>query len=70
MIDEIKDADDGIDKYKLVFIGSYREKSNFNIFKIPLHFLLDIYNGKILLKEAEISLKKFRKKNREAKIWP
>ena len=38
LIDEIKDADDDIDIYKLVFIGSNRLKFNFNIFRIPLNF--------------------------------
>ena len=52
MINEIKDADDDIDKYKIVFIGSNREKFNFNIFKMPLSFLLAIYNDGISLKEA------------------
>ena len=68
MIDEIKDADDSIDKYKLVFIGSYMEKSNFKIFKIPLHFLSDIYNGKISLKEAEISQRNLGKKIEKLKF--
>ena len=53
MINEIKDADDDIDKYKIVFIGSNREKFNFNIFRMPLNFLLAIYNDEISLKEAE-----------------
>ena len=68
MIDEIKDADDSIEKYKLVFIGSYREKSNFKIFKIPLHFLSDIYNCKISLKEAEISQRNLGKKIEKLKF--
>ena len=53
LINEIKDADDDIDKYKIVFIGSNREKFNFNIFRMPLNFLLAIYNDEISLKEAE-----------------
>ena len=63
-MDEIEDADDDIDKYKLVFIGSNREKFNFNIFRMPVSFLSAIYNGEISLKEAEIS-----PKNRGAKTW-
>ena len=53
-MDEIEDSDDGIDVYKLVFIGSNREKFNFNIFGKPLNFLSAIYNGEITLKKAEI----------------
>ena len=30
-MDEIEDADNDIDKYKLAFIGSNREKFNFHI---------------------------------------
>ena len=63
-MDEIEDADDDIDKYKLVFIGSNREKFNFNIFRMPVSFLSAIYNGEISLKEAEIS-----PQNRGAKTW-
>ena len=39
LMDEIEDADDDIDKYRLVFIGSNREKFHFNIFRTPLDFL-------------------------------
>ena len=45
LMDEIKDADNDIDKYKLAFIGSNREKLNFNTFRMPLSFLSAIYNG-------------------------
>ena len=31
LMDEIEDADNDIDKYKLAFIGSNREKFNFHI---------------------------------------
>ena len=37
--DEIEDPDDDIDIEKLVFIGSNREKFNFNTFEMPLNFL-------------------------------
>ena len=67
-MDEIKDADDGIDKYKLVFIGSNRWKSNFNIFKMALHFLSDTYNDEISLKEAEISQRNLEKKIEKLKV--
>ena len=60
---EIKDADDDIDDGKLLFIGSNKEKFNFNTFNKPLNFILAIYNGEILLKEAE-----FKQGNSEKKI--
>ena len=44
-MDEIKDAVKDIDIYKLVFIGSNREKFNFNIFRKQLNVLSAIYNG-------------------------
>ena len=37
-MDDIKDADVGIDKYKLAFIGSNTEKFSFNIFRKLLNF--------------------------------
>ena len=52
-MNETKDADDDIDNGKLFFIGSNKEKFNFNTFYMPLNFLSNIYNGKISLKEAE-----------------
>ena len=55
MIDEIEDANDDIDDGKLLFIGSNKERFNFNTFNKPLNFILFnfIYNGEISLKEAE-----------------
>ena len=44
---EIKDVDDDIDNGKLLFIGSNKEKFNFNTFYMPLNFLPNIYIGKI-----------------------
>ena len=66
-MDEIEEADDDIDNGKLLFIGSNKEKFNFNTFRKPLNFLLPIYNGEISLKEAEISQRKIEK-NRGAEI--
>ena len=66
-MDEVKGADKDIDIYKLVFIGSNKENFNFNIFKMPLNFLLVIYNGEITLKEAEISQINLEKKMEELK---
>ena len=62
LINEIEDADDEINNDKFIFIDSNQEKLNFNAFKMPLNFISDIYNGKILLKEAEFKQNKFRKK--------
>ena len=54
LMDEIEDADKDIDIYKLAFIGSNREKFNFNTFKMPLNFHSAICNSEVSLKEAEI----------------
>ena len=40
---------------------------NFNIFSMPLNFLLDIFNGKITLKRAEINQRDLNKKTEELK---
>ena len=58
LMDEIKDAGDDIDKYKLVFIGSNREEFSFNTFRWSLIFLSAIYNREIPLKKAELFLQK------------
>ena len=47
LMDEIEDADDDIDYGKLLFIGSNKEKFNFNTFRKPLNFISAIYNGEI-----------------------
>ena len=60
-MDDIEDADDDIDIYKLAFIGSNKEKFNFNTFDMPLNFLLNIYNAKISLKKAEFEQKEIEK---------
>ena len=52
-MDEIEDADDNIDGGQLLFIGSNKEKFNFNTFNKPLNFISAIYNGEISLIEAE-----------------
>ena len=67
VMNEIKDEDDDIDKYKLVFIGSNREEFSFNIFRKPLNFISAIYNGEITLKEAEISHRNLEEKIEELK---
>ena len=53
LIDEIEDAENDIDIYKLAFIDSNKESFNFNIFRKPLNFNSAIYIGEITLKEAE-----------------
>ena len=58
LMDDIEDADDDIDIYKLAFIGSNKEKFNFNTFDMPLNFLLNIYNAKISLKKQNLNKKK------------
>ena len=44
------------------FVGSNKQKFNFNIFGALLNFLLDIFNGKITLKKAEIKKRDLEKK--------
>ena len=63
-MDKVKDADDDIDIYQLVFISNNRKKFNFYriIFRIPLNFLSAIYNGEIPLKEAKIKQRDLEKK--------
>ena len=62
-MDEIEEVNSVIDIHKPLFIGSNKEKFNFNTFRMPLNFLSDIYNGKISLKEAE-----FKQRDLEIKI--
>ena len=62
-MDEIEDANDDINDSKLLFIGSNKEKFNFNTFNKPLNFILAIYNGEISLKEAEFKHRDLEKKN-------
>ena len=62
-----QNADDDINNNKLLFVGSNKEKYNFNIFSMPLNFLLDIFNGKITLKKAEINQRDLNKKIEELK---
>ena len=60
-MDEIEDVDDDIDNGKLLFIGSNKEKFNFNTFNKPLSFISAIYNGEISLKEAEFKQRDLEK---------
>ena len=61
-MDKIEDANDDIDKGKLLFIGDNKEKFNFDAFSMPLNFLSNVYNAKISLKEAEFEQKNLEKK--------
>ena len=61
-MDEIQDADDDMDNGKVLFIGSNKEKFNFNSFVKPLNFISAIYDGNISLKEAENFQKNLEKK--------
>ena len=61
-MDEIEDANDDINDSKLLFIGSNKEKFNFNTFNKPLNFILAIYNGEISLKEVEFKHRDLEKK--------
>ena len=53
-MDEIEDANDDINNGKLLFIGSNKERFNFNTFNKPLNFISAIYNSEISWKEADI----------------
>ena len=68
LMDEIDDANDDTYYNKLLFTGSNKEKFDFNIFSTPLNFLLDIFNGKITLKKAEINQRDLNKKIEELKF--
>ena len=62
MMDDIEEISNDIDIYKLAFIGSNKEKFNINNFDMPLIFLLNIYNAKISLKEAEFKQRDLEKR--------
>ena len=62
LMHEIGDANDDIDNGKLLFIGSDKEKFNFNTFNKPLNSISVTYNSEILLKEAEFKQRDLEKK--------
>ena len=70
---KIEEVNNDIDIYKLVFIGSNKEKFNFNTFNMPLNFISDIYNGKISFKKAEFKQRDLEKKSlknkKKIKMW-
>ena len=63
LMDELEDANNDIGYNKLLYIGD-KEKFNFNIFR---YFLLDIFNGKIIFKKAEINQRELNEKIKELK---
>ena len=67
LMDAIEDGNNDIDCNKLLFIDSNKEKFDFNIFSMPLNFFLDIFNGKITFKKAEIDQRDLNKKIEELK---
>ena len=68
LMDEIEDTDDDINGGQLLFIGSNKEKFNFNTFNKPLNFISAIYNGEISLKEVEFNPGNLEKKIEELKF--
>ena len=66
LMDEIDEANNDTVNAKLLFIGSNKEKFNFNIRK-PLDFISAIYNVKISLKEAEIKQRDLEKEIEDLK---
>ena len=50
LMDGIEDVNKGINVKRLTFIGSNREKFNFNKFRMALNSLSSIYNSQITLK--------------------
>ena len=61
-MDQIKEANDDIGDSKLLFIGSNKEKFNFNLFRKPLNFISAIYNGEVSFKKAEFKQRDLEKK--------
>ena len=61
-MDEMKEADNDFNDYKLLFIGGNNKEFNLNIFRKPLSFLSAVNNGKICKKKAEFSQRKMGKK--------
>ena len=60
--DEIEDANNNVNDGQVLFIGSNKEKFNFNTFNKPLNFISAIYNDEISLKEAEFKQRDLEKK--------
>ena len=68
MLVELEDAEEDLDKEILNFVGSNREKFHFSTFKSPLDFLLNIYHGKITLKESEFLQESLNKEIKRLKF--
>ena len=68
-MDGIEEDDYDIDINKLAFIGSDREKFNFNTFDMLLNLFPNIYNGKISLKEAEFKKRDLEKEMEKLQFY-
>ena len=68
-MDGIEEDDYDIDINKLAFIGSDREKFNFNAFDMLLNLFSNIYNGKISLKEAEFKKRDLEKEMEKLQFY-
>ena len=68
-MDGIEEDDYDIDINKLAFIGSDREKFNFNTFDMLLNLFSNIYNGKISLKEAEFKQRDLEKEMEKLQFY-
>ena len=66
LMDEIKEADNDFNDYKLLFIGGNNKEFNVSIFRKPLSFLSAVNNGKICKKRQNFLKEKWGK-NRRAK---
>ena len=68
-MDGIEEDDYDIEINKLAFIGSDREKFNFNTFDMLLNLFSNIYNGKISLKEAEFKQRDLEKEMEKLQFY-
>ena len=68
-MDGIEEDDYDIDINKFAFIGSDREKFNFNTFDMLLNLFSNIYNGKISLKEAEFKQRDLEKEMEKLQFY-
>ena len=60
-MDEIEEADNDIDDYKLLFTDRNKGKFNINIFRKPLNFLSAIYYDETTFKKTEIPQRELKK---------
>ena len=62
LMDEIEETNKDTDIHKFAFIGRNKENFNFNVFHMPLNFLLNIFNAKTSFKKAEFEQREIEKK--------